>query len=222
MSSRIRSKGPSLDIYCDCANRSCFGPDLDRKKLHTGNASLSCMLALSSRRLVSTSLARPPRCLSTSTLSPTHQIYISNSTNPYFNLSLEDWFVSPLRIFVYLINFNSTLQHRLFRTHTPSSPLLLLYRDSPCVVIGRNQNPWKEVSLAAARERWISWIRRRSGGGAVFHVSCYKFYTEGYGELNFFLGFGKYEFLDPPLQGFIQPECYSSNRITSCSVSRDR
>lgn len=30
---------------------------------------------------------------STSSLTPSHSIYVSNSTNPYFNLSLEDWFV---------------------------------------------------------------------------------------------------------------------------------
>jgi lipoate---protein ligase len=29
-------------------------------------------------------------------LSPTHSIYVSESTNPYFNLALEDWFVSFL------------------------------------------------------------------------------------------------------------------------------
>ncbi|GAW06413.1 Lipoyltransferase and lipoate-protein ligase [Lentinula edodes] len=57
-------------------------------------------------------------------LIPTHSIYLSKSTNPYFNLSLEDW---------------------LFRHKAPNEPLLLLYRDDPCVVIGRNQNPWKET-----------------------------------------------------------------------------
>lgn len=32
------------------------------------------------------------RSLSTDdTISPHHSIYVSNSTNPYFNLTLEDW-----------------------------------------------------------------------------------------------------------------------------------
>ncbi|KIK64683.1 hypothetical protein GYMLUDRAFT_39668 [Collybiopsis luxurians FD-317 M1] len=89
---------------------------------------------------------------------PVRSIYISTSTNPYFNLSLEDW---------------------LFR-HAPSHrPLLLLYRDDPCVVVGRNQNPWKEVNFRALdalnRNRnqgegmGIPFIRRRSGGGTVYH-----------------------------------------------------
>ena len=59
---------------------------------------------------------------------------------------------------------------RLFRFKNPKEPLLLLYKDEPCVVIGRNQNPWKEVNLPALREMEIPWIRRRSGGGTVYHV----------------------------------------------------
>ncbi|CAL1700293.1 unnamed protein product [Somion occarium] len=82
------------------------------------------------------------------TLSPHHSIYVSNSSNPYFNLSLEDW---------------------LFRHKNHKEPLLLIYRDVPCVVIGRNQNPWKEVNMVASRTTGVPWIRRRSGGGTVYH-----------------------------------------------------
>ncbi|CAG8758985.1 7784_t:CDS:2, partial [Acaulospora colombiana] len=31
------------------------------------------------------------------------------------------------------------------------TPLLLIYRNDPCIVIGRNQNPWKEINMAALR-----------------------------------------------------------------------
>ncbi|KAI0650428.1 Lipoyltransferase and lipoate-protein ligase [Trametes meyenii] len=79
---------------------------------------------------------------------PHHSIYVSESTDPYFNLVFEDW---------------------LFRHKSPEQPLLLLYRDSPCVVIGRNQNPWKEVNLRASRQTGIPFIRRHSGGGTVYH-----------------------------------------------------
>lgn len=41
----------------------------------------------------STKLAATFRRFSTTPLTPSHSIYVSNSTNPYFNLSLEDWFV---------------------------------------------------------------------------------------------------------------------------------
>ncbi|KAJ4479055.1 Lipoyltransferase and lipoate-protein ligase [Lentinula aciculospora] len=89
------------------------------------------------------------RIATPTTPSPQHPIYISKSTNPYFNLSFEDW---------------------LFRHKAPDEPLLLLYRDEPCVVIGRNQNPWKEINLPALRaSQSIQLIRRRSGGGTVYH-----------------------------------------------------
>ncbi|KAI0347459.1 Lipoyltransferase and lipoate-protein ligase [Trametopsis cervina] len=81
-------------------------------------------------------------------LDPNHSIYISKSSNPYFNLSVEDW---------------------LFRHKHHKEPLLFLYRDRPCVVIGRNQNPWKEVNLPASHSTGIPFIRRRSGGGTVYH-----------------------------------------------------
>ncbi|KAF7789355.1 hypothetical protein EIP86_000299 [Pleurotus ostreatoroseus] len=98
-------------------------------------------------------------------------IYVSKSTNPYFNLTLEDWcatfFRACLRSRIHLRFPLYTC--RLFRHKSPKEPLLLLYRDDPCVVIGRNQNPWKEVNLAEAERTGTSWIRRRSGGGTVYH-----------------------------------------------------
>ncbi|KAI6166201.1 hypothetical protein EDD17DRAFT_1785809 [Pisolithus thermaeus] len=100
------------------------------------------------RSQASIALVRRFASLPSTSLRPQSAIYVSTSTNPYFNLTLEDW---------------------LFRHYPAHAPLLLLYRDSPCVVIGRNQNPWKEVNLRVAREKNVPWIRRRSGGGTVFH-----------------------------------------------------
>ncbi|VUC31280.1 unnamed protein product [Clonostachys rosea] len=77
------------------------------------------------------------------------QIYVSRSTDPLTNLSLE---------------------HRLLQTTHPDSTVLLLYTNRPCVVIGRNQNPWVEVNQARlGPQSAIQLVRRRSGGGAVFH-----------------------------------------------------
>ncbi|ERS95874.1 hypothetical protein HMPREF1624_07951 [Sporothrix schenckii ATCC 58251] len=77
---------------------------------------------------------------------------------------------------------NLAIEHRLFERAHPQSRLLLLYRNAPCVVIGRNQNPWAEVNLnqLSARARPtgvpqapplgdVQLVRRRSGGGAVYH-----------------------------------------------------
>jgi lipoate-protein ligase A len=67
--------------------------------------------------------------------------------------------------------------------------VLFLYTNRPSVVIGRNQNPWLEVNLHALRQGLpspssepqgqakevptknapIALVRRRSGGGTVFH-----------------------------------------------------
>ncbi|KAE8350043.1 hypothetical protein BDV28DRAFT_49173 [Aspergillus coremiiformis] len=88
-----------------------------------------------------------------------HQIYQSFSTDPYVNLSIEHFLLE----------------------HAPSdSNILFLYINQPCVVIGRNQNPWLETNLLALqndrepnapgnRDNSALFVRRRSGGGAVYH-----------------------------------------------------
>ncbi|CEN61590.1 Putative Lipoyltransferase and lipoate-protein ligase [Aspergillus calidoustus] len=90
-----------------------------------------------------------------------HQIYQSLSSDPYVNLSIE---------------------HFLLEHAPPESAVLFLYVNRPCVVIGRNQNPWLETNLRKLqndRDRDCAsyeskgedavFVRRRSGGGAVFH-----------------------------------------------------
>ncbi|GAA6005214.1 hypothetical protein JCM10207_002900 [Rhodosporidiobolus poonsookiae] len=75
-------------------------------------------------------------------------IYVSDSTDPWFNLAFEDW---------------------LFRKTDPDQKILYMYRNSPSVIIGRNQNPWKEINLPALRALDIPFVRRKSGGGTVYH-----------------------------------------------------
>ncbi|KAK4444047.1 hypothetical protein QBC34DRAFT_335905 [Podospora aff. communis PSN243] len=94
-----------------------------------------------------------------STLSRPVQVYTSPSHDPYLNLAIEQY---------------------LLRNCDKSSAVLFLYVNRPCVVIGRNQNPWMEVNLdrlrrgipspaAAGRHTRVDLVRRRSGGGTVFH-----------------------------------------------------
>ncbi|KAF3052443.1 Biotin/lipoate A/B protein ligase [Didymella keratinophila] len=110
--------------------------------------------------------ARRPYSSFTDNLSnPAHKLqsYVSRSNDPYLNLSIED---------------------HILRKSPPDSTVLLLYVNRPCVVIGRNQNPWSEVNLgilnAATGSKelketeppgigMVDIVRRRSGGGAVFH-----------------------------------------------------
>jgi len=78
------------------------------------------------------------------------RVFISQTTNPYLNLSIE---------------------HYLLQKTPADSTVLFLYANSPCVVIGRNQNPWIEVNLGVLRNEKldVKLVRRRSGGGTVFH-----------------------------------------------------
>ncbi|EDV29382.1 uncharacterized protein TRIADDRAFT_51631 [Trichoplax adhaerens] len=77
----------------------------------------------------------------------------SVSHNPYVNISLDDWFYQ---------NYPLRSQHY---------PLLYLYRNHPCIVIGRHQNPWTECNskLVGIYPDQVPLVRRRSGGGAVYH-----------------------------------------------------
>lgn len=87
-----------------------------------------------------------------------YQIWTSRSQDPFLNLSIE---------------------HYLLQNTPKDSVVLFLYINRPCVVIGRNQNPWLEANLRIvgqsaksginSREGVIELVRRRSGGGTVFH-----------------------------------------------------
>lgn len=49
--------------------------------------------------------------------------------------------------------------------------MLLLYKNEPCVVIGRHQNPWLECNVPALEQSNVALARRNSGGGTVYHDS---------------------------------------------------
>ena len=74
-------------------------------------------------------------------------VWILNNQNIFENLALEDW----LYKYEYFQDKN----------------LLLLWRNKPCVVIGRHQNPWAELDVTKAIQSGIEVARRSSGGGTV-------------------------------------------------------
>jgi lipoate-protein ligase A len=45
----------------------------------------------------------------------------------------------------------------------------MLWINSPCIVVGRNQNAWHECDLGEMYTRGVKLARRLSGGGTVFH-----------------------------------------------------
>jgi len=76
-------------------------------------------------------------------------VFISQSDDIYTNLALEDWMYK---------NFDFTNHH-----------VMLLWRNSPSVVVGRHQNPWLEANCGLLVEQGIQLARRNSGGGTVYH-----------------------------------------------------
>ncbi len=60
---------------------------------------------------------------------------------------------------------NLALEDALLENRDRKVSILLVYRNDPCVVVGRNQNPWREALAGAG----FPVFRRRSGGGTVYH-----------------------------------------------------
>ena len=70
--------------------------------------------------------------------------------------------------------------------------ILYFYVNQNAVIIGTNQNPWKECDMAAMEADNVQLVRRITGGGAVYHDS---------GNLNFSFIAGKDRYdLDKQLQ----------------------
>lgn len=70
---------------------------------------------------------------------------------------------------------NLAKEECLFRQGGPGYQILF-YRNNPCVVLGRFQNPWKEINLQYCHENHIQVARRFSGGGCVYQdLGCLNF-----------------------------------------------
>lgn len=64
---------------------------------------------------------------------------------------------------------NMAYDQLLLETLPPGAVCLFLYVNAPSVIIGQNQNPYRECDLSAMAEDHVRLARRISGGGAVYH-----------------------------------------------------
>jgi len=73
---------------------------------------------------------------------------VNNSTDPYFNMSFDEWCLTHL---------------------TSDDVVFYLWRNRPSVIIGISQNQNTEVNLPYLEAHGIDLVRRSTGGGAVYH-----------------------------------------------------
>ena len=81
-------------------------------------------------------------------MSVTTKLFISESINPWFNLSFEEQLVNEV---------------------AEDEICFYLWQNQNTVVIGKHQNPWREVLVNELEKDGGKLARRLSGGGAVFH-----------------------------------------------------
>lgn len=76
------------------------------------------------------------------------QVVVSNQYNPYLNLAVETWLTD----------------------HQEEGVVTMyLWKNERTVVIGLNQNPFSECDVKRLNEEGGHLMRRRTGGGAVYH-----------------------------------------------------
>ncbi|GMQ58980.1 lipoate--protein ligase [Vallitalea sediminicola] len=83
------------------------------------------------------------------------KVVISTGLDPWRNLSIEEYLVKNLE---------------------KDQSVLYLWKNDKTVVIGKNQNPWRECNISLLEDDSVKLARRITGGGAVYH---------GLGNLNF-------------------------------------
>lgn len=75
-------------------------------------------------------------------------IYSSLSGDGWMNLAVDEYFIENIK---------------------KDDIVLYFYVNSNAVIIGRNQNAWKECNLEAMEKDGVQLVRRHTGGGAVYH-----------------------------------------------------
>ena len=66
------------------------------------------------------------------------------------------------------ILFNLATEEYIFEHCEVQNPILFLWRNSPTIIIGKHQNPWKECHVQKLEADGVTLARRKSGGGCVY------------------------------------------------------
>lgn len=70
----------------------------------------------------------------------------NNSIDPHYNLAFEEYVFKSLK-----------------------EDLVLLWRNGPSIIVGKNQNTVEEINMDYVKKNNIKVVRRVTGGGAVYH-----------------------------------------------------
>ncbi|HNX13715.1 MAG TPA: lipoate--protein ligase [Oscillospiraceae bacterium] len=74
------------------------------------------------------------------------KLIINRNTEPAYNLAFEEYFLTYAQ-----------------------GEYILLWQNRPAVVVGCNQNVYREINFTALEQKNIALVRRQTGGGAVYH-----------------------------------------------------
>ncbi|MGD9569461.1 MAG: lipoate--protein ligase [Sedimentibacter sp.] len=78
--------------------------------------------------------------------------FIENtSIDPHYNLAFEEYIFKSLK------------------SNEENEEFVLLWRNGPSIIIGKNQNTVEEINMEYVKENNINVVRRVTGGGAVYH-----------------------------------------------------
>lgn len=87
----------------------------------------------------------------------------NNSIDPHYNLAFEEYIFKNL-----------------------DEDFVLLWRNGPSIIVGKNQNTVEEINMDYVKENNINVVRRVTGGGAVYHDLGnlnFSFITKSHGNL---------------------------------------
>ncbi len=66
-------------------------------------------------------------------------------------------------------HYNLAFEEYVFKNLDSNEDFVLLWRNGPSIIVGKNQNTVEEINMEYVKENNINVVRRVTGGGAVYH-----------------------------------------------------